>query len=33
LQERGVAFAQLQVEPARLEDVFRTITQSTTVSP
>lgn len=33
LRERGVAFAQLQVEPARLEDVFRSITQPTTVSP
>jgi len=33
LRERGVAFAQLQVEPARLEDVFRSITQPTLVSP
>lgn len=33
LRERGVAFAQLQVEPARLEDVFRSITLPTTVTP
>jgi len=33
LRERSVAFAQLQVEPARLEDVFRSITQPTLVSP
>ncbi|PKM08000.1 MAG: ABC transporter ATP-binding protein [Gammaproteobacteria bacterium HGW-Gammaproteobacteria-4] len=33
LRECGVAFAQLQVEPARLDDVFRTITQSAAVSP
>lgn len=33
LRERGVTFAQLQVEPARLEDVFRSITLPTTVAP